>query len=152
MKEVDIKLEAMFNALHISRYYTLDDFKKASSGDLKNKPWFVNCRGDRPPRIRFLGKQLPIYKQLYRYFIGPLPKGRLKPLHNKEDYNPWHWKENVVEILEPSREAKLSKAAEDIITFVTQKQLAGIKDPWGMIMDFYEPEEIKEAREALNAK
>lgn len=157
MKEDDTRLYRMFQLLDLSNTHTFSQFK-AAERLLKTKPWYLLNPSSRKPRVRLFGKQDTLHRQLYRYFIGEPPSGKLKCLTTNEDYNPWHWTGNSVpEAVEPSVPAETftedepSPNIEDIVTLVTQREVRGDPNPWEGLDEFFEPDELEQAREIMNA-
>lgn len=155
MREEDIKLLQMFNLLALSTTHTFSQFKSAERF-FKNKPWYLLKASTRKPRIRMFGRQDAMHRQLHRYFIGEPPAGKLISLTTNGDYNPWHWEgksvpEPVAVPVETFILDEPSPNVEDIVTLVTQRQARGEKDAWSGLDEFFEPDELEQAREIMNA-
>jgi len=163
MNGVDTKLYSMYSLLELSYSYSFSQFQKADKNALRHKPWYlkeeiVKVKGVRKrPRVRFQGKQDVLYKQLYRYFIGDLPKEQLVPSNGRDDYNPWHWKAKgvtptlpvTVELIVPDT---LPPDLEDLANLIKTRRLHGHQNPWFEVDEIYSQDEIDEVREFLDAK
>ena len=130
----------------------LKQFKKAGTNDLRFIPWYMKNPTDRPPNVRLFEKQTRLNLQFYRYFNGEYPKARLTPENSNKDLNPWHWKEK--EVIEPDMVHKIiieqpSQNVQDIVELVQQRQLHGDGNEWSDLGDFFEPDEIRQAKDIL---
>lgn len=161
MREVDTKLKAMYELLALSDLHSFSHFLNAEKNGLRNIPWalkdeIVKVNGVRKrPRVRFLGKQDVLYKQLYRYFIGDLPEKQLVPLNSRNDYNPWHWQakgvSNIAIPLEEVIVETLDPALKDLADLIETRKLHGHKAPWFEVDEIYSEDEIAKVREFLDA-
>jgi len=157
MREEDTKLFQMFKLPDVSNTHSFNEFKSANRLSLKNKSWFLIKPSTRKPRIRLFGKQDTLHRQLYRYFIGEPPAGKLVSLTTNGDYNPWHWQGKRVPDLQPVPvenivPIEVSPNIDDIVTLVKQRQARGGKDPWQGLEEFFEPNELEQAKEIMDAE
>lgn len=169
MKEVDTKLFTMYNMLDLSDSYRFSQFKNADKNHLQHIPWLLKgevetYKGRRKrPKIRFLGTQDVVYKQLYRYFIGDLPEQQLVPINARDDYNPWHWDTKRVtavvqkkpappeKVIVPETPTELEPALAFLAETIQTRILHGKADPWFEVDEMYSQEEMDQVREFLNA-
>lgn len=171
MSEINTKLREMFNMLQISEYYSFSQFKDAQFNALKTVPWFLTEPIDstlklrkgrgavkirKRPRVRFLGKQDVLHRQLYRYFIGEIPRGPLKALNGKNDFNPWHWQAYKVKKATPTTinnmaPKPLDEDLQELLDLVELRQKNG-EDLWEGIDEIYTALEIARVKQHLHVQ